>query len=325
MNSPLVFNHHALPYPSAAQAEDDLPGFVTTTYQCFKKYNFQLILLDESLDKSWYNIQLAPGYFWRDWLAIAKQDSALRDIRRAFLSLVTAQPLLALDTKSAGEGVEVGLLGNDQGLNTLQAVYVYQTYLLSLPTQTPWNQVQIDVWVEQLDETGVVSRAEIRLNNLCNSASLAHHKPALQHLNANQLSGKMLWEQRASRFPHVTLLPELQGALCNNSYPPAMLEKIRQTLIALNQFAESWQAGTYKAYQHDLLAECGLSIAVSGESTSTLQDPKKRAAREFWLPKGDKVCFANHVKLAPNLRLHFYPEPIEKTVYIGYVGPHLPV
>ncbi|MEL6721707.1 MAG: hypothetical protein AAFP10_00550 [Pseudomonadota bacterium] len=321
MNRPLVFNHHALPYPTREQARADLPDFIRTAFLCCRRYAFQLILLDGSLDLSWHNIKLAPGYYWRDWLA--KDGRSDRESRQAFLSLTTQSPLM-LD--GVGLEYEVGLPGQQANLAALQAAIVHRTYLLSLPSKLPWNQAEIEVWVTTLTEGGLVHDQQ-QLPNVCGRESLAHHASGLTDLKRQGItSGLELWEHRKNVFPHLVFLSEPVGKqLRRGNYRPDIWRKVRHALEALDRFAAAWQADQQLVYQSARLADYGVSCEVSGESASTLQDAKKRAAREFWLPAGEKVCFSEHAKLAPNVRLHFYPDAATRKLYIGYLGPHLPI
>ncbi|MEM6406426.1 MAG: hypothetical protein AAF669_07555 [Pseudomonadota bacterium] len=321
INRPLIFNHHALPYPTCEQAKADLPDFTRTAFLCCQRYACKLILLDGSLDPSWRNIKLAPGYYWRDWLE--KDSRSDQENRRAFLSLTTRSPLM-LD--GVGLECEVGLPGQQTNLTALQAAFVHQTYLLSLPNRLPWNQAEIEVWVTTLTEDGLISSQQ-QLPNVCGHESLEYHAPTLANLKQQGITGGLeLWEHRTGVFPHLKFLPKPFGnQLRRGNYRADVWHKARHALEALNRFAEAWQANRQLVYQSARLADYGMSCEVSGESASTLQNAKTRAAREFWLPTGEKVCFSEHAKLTRDIRLHFYPDAVSRQLYIGYLGPHLPI
>lgn len=322
MNRPLVFNHHALPYPTQEQAKTDLPDFIRTTFQCCRRYAFQLILLDGTLDPAWHNIQLAPDYYWRDWLA--KDSRSDRESRQAFLSLATQSPLIK---DGVGWEYEVGLPGQQTSLAALQAAVVHQTYLLSLPSVRPWNEDWIKVWINTLRQDDLVCD-ERDLPNVCGHVSLALHASDLARLKLQCVtSGQALWDSRMDLFPYLIFLSEPVGSqLCKGDYRADVWKKTRHALDALNRFAEVWQADRQIVYRaEELPARYNMPCKVSGESPSTLHDSKKRAKREFWLPTGKKVCFSDHVKLPQSFRLHFYPDAEARKLYIGYLGPHLPV
>jgi hypothetical protein len=321
MSRPLVFNHHALPYPDAEQARADLPDFMRTAFRCCRRYTFKLILLDETLGSAWQNIELAPGYYGRDGLAEIQRSD--REIYQAFLNLITRSPLLE---DKVGLEYEVGLPEQEKNLTALQAAVVYQTYLLSMPSAIPWNQAKITVWVDTLQKDELVRQTQ-QVPNVCGGQSLATHDSALTDLKRKCIAGRPeLWENRVDLFPHLAFLPRLSGnQLLRGNCRTDIWNKAYRALEALDRFAEVWQANRQLVYQSTQLADYGMPCDVSGESASTLQNKKTRAMREFWLPTGNKVCFSEHAKLPGGVRLHFYPDTETRQLYIGYLGPHLPV
>ncbi len=326
MSLALVFNHESLPYDDHEDIDAAVLAFIKISLTC-RQYGFHLMLIDTTVDKSWFGIELKKGVYWRDWFNSAKQKNELKDLVRAFRSLNTRQPMmLPEDAQLTEDSVEVGLKGESQGLSILQAAYWYETFLVSFPTATPWNQPLIDIWILKIqEEDGNSSESTSQINNLFDSHSLQQHKCTLQNLRDKRLqAGTDIWENRNSFFPCLHLLDnELKNQLCTWPHKPAILHKAKNALLAINEFVQRWQGGGFDDYQHSHLVTCGLSAEVSGESLSIKQDPKKRAEREFWLPEGKKVFCENHVKLQDGFRLHFYVSNSEKIIYIAYLGPHL--
>jgi hypothetical protein len=62
------------------------------------------------------------------------------------------------------------------------------------------------------------------------------------------------------------------------------------------------------------------SLRISPESVSTMN--LFGEDRRFQMPTGGTQIFELHIKTG-NFRFHFYPDNKSKTVYIGYIGPHL--
>ena len=54
-----------------------------------------------------------------------------------------------------------------------------------------------------------------------------------------------------------------------------------------------------------------------------MNDQRLKREREFWLPKGRKEIFENHVKLSNGYRVHFFPDNQTKHIFIGHIGQHL--
>lgn len=93
MSQEVVFNHHSLPFDNQLEARKAAPEFIRTALMC-RNFGYNLMLLDESLDSSWFGVQLAPEYVWRNWYDEALQNNELKEAVRAFRSLQTRQPLL---------------------------------------------------------------------------------------------------------------------------------------------------------------------------------------------------------------------------------------
>ncbi len=325
MNQVLVFNHHSIPFKSQSEARSAVQEFVRVALGC-RNYGYNLILLDECIDRSWFQVQLAPNYAWRNWYEEARNDDSLKDVVRAFRSLETRQPLLTeIDLEQIGHLREVGMKDEKQGLSALLACYFYGSFLISFSSSDKWASNSLQVWVLDLDENGNdFSESETSLNNVFSTESLEFHKEALENYRDEQLtSGKDLWNQRQVFFPELEFLDEFSDQLKGWRHRSDILVKAKDVLFRLNEFVDRWKKGEFSNYQHEHLASCGLSAKVSGESSSVNLDPSKKSEREFWLPKGIKVNCQNHVTLPDGYRLHFYPDPAEKIIYIAYLGPHL--
>lgn len=199
MSLTLVFNHHALPYPDTTLAEQAIDQFVVLLGRCKTRYGLNLILLDDSLDQNWFGIEVAQGYFWRDWFNTAKQRQEMRDQVRILRNLQTRQPMFLPEDQELVEYlVEVTLPDGDGNYAALQAAYWYKTWLLSFPSSPPWNQANITVNVSEPDEEqqDLIEKA-CELGNLCDEQSLELHLPAIQRCVEERLqAGKEIWEQR---------------------------------------------------------------------------------------------------------------------------------
>lgn len=324
MTLALVFNHHSLPFSSQQYVIQEVGNFIKTVRAC-ANYGFNLVLVDETQDSSLFGVELTQGYYFRDWFNWAKHQPEQRELLSAFRSLQTRRPLLLPeDEKQTDCRIEVGLIGAQQGLNTLLAAFWYKTFLISFSTSQPWNQPIIDVWVLDLDDNSTSSQSQ-QLFNLFDNASLQTHAFQLKRCRDERLTaGKDIWNNRDEFFPYLQLLEnQIGNALKNWSHRNDILTKARDALVVMNDFVRCWRAGDYQDYQHQFLTECGLAAEVSGESPSVSNDSKKRSEREFWLPAGVKVYCEYHVKLPSGFRMHFYPHVSEKIIYVVYLGSHL--
>lgn len=323
MSNGIVLNHHSLPFASKEDADNGLLAFFTVLKVC-RTAGLKILLVDDDQDKSLMGLELANGYFVRNWFASASKVAELADWCRFLKSLETKQPLFeTVDIESVGDTVEVGLPKEGSGKQVLLAAFYFETFLASFTALAAWANSHIKVWVFDLDATP--EQRDEALLNLSDSASLGVHGDELkQRRNALLSSAKDIWLQRADLFPHLTLLPNQIGtSLQGWSARQDVLLKARDALNVLESFSDKWLAGEYVEYRHEYLRDLGLAAEVSGESDSVANDPKKKKERMFWLDDGRQVYCENHIKLPDGYRLHFYADAANKRVYVAYLGPHL--
>lgn len=323
MSNGIVLNHHSLPFASKEDADNGLLDFFTVLKVC-RTAGLKILLVDDDQDKSLMGLELANGYFVRNWFASASKVAELADWCRFLKSLETKQPLFeTVDIESIGDTVEVGLPEEGSGKQVLLASFYFETFLASFTALTAWANSHIKVWVFELDATPE-QRVETLLN-LSDSVSLGVHGDELkQRRNALLKTAKDIWLQRSDLFPHITLLPNQIGtSLRSWSARQDILLKARDALNVLESFSDKWLADEYVEYRHEYLRDLGLAAEVSGESDSVNNDPKKKKERMFWLDDGRHVYCENHVKLPDGYRLHFYADSANKQIYVAYLGPHL--
>ncbi len=323
MSNGIVLNHHSLPFASKEDADNGLLAFFNVLKVC-RTAGLKILLVDEDQDKSLMGLELANGYYVRNWFASASKVAELADWCRFLKSLETKQPLFeTVDIESVGDALEVGLPGETSGKPVLLAAFYFETFLASFTALAAWANSHIKVWIFEIDPTP--EQRDETLLNLSDSASLGVHGDELkQRRNALLSSAKNIWLQRADLFPHLTLLPNQIGtSLQGWSARQGVLLKARDALNVLESFTEKWLAGEYVEYRHEYLRDLGLAAEVSGESDSVANDPKKKKERMFWLDDGRQVYCENHIKLPDGYRLHFYADAANKRIYVAYLGPHL--
>jgi len=105
-----------------------------------------------------------------------------------------------------------------------------------------------------------------------------------------------------------------------NNYSQQEFKQILERLLALDNYNQSWVLGDFAPKNVTLTT----SLNVSYESDKTNNNPKLAAKRYFQLPNGKREYFEPHIK-SGNFRIHFYPQNSEHIIYVGYIGPHLPI
>lgn len=99
-----------------------------------------------------------------------------------------------------------------------------------------------------------------------------------------------------------------------------MVRQVYERLQQLDYYIlYEWKNGTF--CEGDVSAKTPLTI--SDESDSVKRDRTYNHHRYFRIPNiGSQYCFL-HIKTGA-LRFHIYPDNDTKTIYVPYIGPHLP-
>lgn len=91
-------------------------------------------------------------------------------------------------------------------------------------------------------------------------------------------------------------------------------------LVDLDNYNKNWTQGACTPNQ----INGATSLRVSIESDTIRNDKTLKNYRMFQLPNGKTEYFEMHIKTG-ELRIHFFPLEAEHTIYIGYIGSHLPL
>jgi hypothetical protein len=326
VNAELIFNHHALPFDSSEAADAAMPDFLRLGFRA-QRAGFGVILVDENLDSTWFRVELARGYFWQDWHNRHSERDEYRDLVRAFRSIATHQPLLSpADMEAGGDLKEVCLAGAEESLTALLAAVWHEAPLLGFPTRPPWDRSPVAVTVQTMDPDGEFRESAEEIVNLCSLAVWEENEDEFRReRNAAIQTGQRLRDDWEGLFPALELCGKAPQQLSKWSRCRSLLDATKEALTVLNDFSERWRDGRIPDYSHERLRELGLNREVSGESETVRNNPSLRRHREIWLPSGNKVFFENHVKLPRGFRLHFFPDGESRTIFVGYIGLHLPL
>lgn len=131
-----------------------------------------------------------------------------------------------------------------------------------------------------------------------------------------ELTPETFWERREELFSRIVLCANVKAQIrtIGGMYLEQIIDKIRELD---NYVVNNWNEGNFN-YRN---ANNNAALNISPESNSTMQQQELVNMRVFSLPDGRRECFELHIKTG-NLRFHFYPENF--TIYIGYIGNHLP-
>jgi hypothetical protein len=327
LSEAIVFNHHSLPFDTISLARENVPVFLRVSLKA-SRIGYSVILVDESVDGKWFRLQLADAYYFQDWQRQEQENSQSRDSIRAFLSLATRQSLfLAEDYQREVELFDVHLPGNRMSLSALRSAAWHDAPIISFLTRDPWKSSPVSAIVDELSpDDGNIRSSKIEIDNLCEARVVEGLESRLRADRLGALhSGRQILDEKESRYPLLIFCGKSIEQLSSWSHSSTVLDQIKDSLSALNEFSRRWRSGEVLQYTHEKIIALGSQHKVSGESPSVTKNPFLRKFREFWLPSGTKEYFENHVKLAKGFRLHFFPDARDRTLYIGYIGPHLPL
>lgn len=304
MTSLLVFNHHALPFSSSEAADRAVPDFIRTCFMA-SRAGLSTILLDESVDRKWFSLELSEGYCWRNWYERNNNDSN-RDMIRAFRSILTRQPLF--DSCDFGCGVDLVEVKVD-GVEypALRAAVWNDSPLVSFPTRNPWNVSPVAVHVVKMDTDGELKETCADIVNFYSSVVFGRSRPGLVvEMDSLVNTGRELHGRMREYFPCLVLCGKANEQLRRWSASMTLFNQVKESFRALNDFCEHWRSGGDAVWSDSILRTFGLNHEVHGESETVRQNPLLRAEREFHLPTGEKKMFEKHIVLSSGYRIHFY-------------------
>lgn len=322
MSGTLVFNHHSLPFDQCSAADAAIPDFLKVCVEA-KNAGLSTILVDESIDASWFRQELSPGYYFQDWYN-KNREGDQRDSLRAFRSIATQQPFFnPQDIKNGVELFEVFL--SDSSYAALGAAVWHISPIVSFATREPWLTTPLTVNVKKIElDTEELVSENVEIPNYFNYTVFSKDiAEILAQREALLLSGREVIVQAETHYPFIVLCGKSKQQLLKWSAGITIFGQVKRSLLELNSFVEKWQYGQFDYYSADNLNKSGLPYRVSRESESVRDNPALKKERMFWLPSGVEAFFEEHIKLTNGYRLHFYPDQTEKKIYVGYIGPHL--
>lgn len=325
MNNTFVFNHHSLPFASRQSADAFIPEFLKICTGASTSVGLNTILVNGSIDHSWFRVELSRGYLWGDWFNQNKNNNQLKEEIQVFRRITTQSPFFELEEIGSDlDTFDVREKSLDQSFSALRASEWYGSPLCSFPTCSPWDTNPLEVCVETLDNDGNLLEKEKSLLNIHSLSVWESIKRVLiDERNERIANGRALWEKKIDHFPFLVFCGKTSSQLQRWSHGNDIFQQAKDALAGLNNYAEKMKIGKTKGYSDQQLRDSGLGFMVSGESLTVKQTPKLRKEREFYLPNGDKMFFETHVKLMNGFRIHFFPEPAGGVIYVGYIGPHL--
>ena len=314
-----VLNDASLPFSSKDDADSFFPTFISIMDAGFK-FKLKAILLSEQLSNNWFDINLAEEYSFRAWLG--NQE---REYRRKVRSLIsrTNSPIISKqdnDNLSRFEYSEF-TLAEDESVNVsaLGATYLLRQQAISLLSKGWCKLEKIRIKHKELFGNSIKDGVVTVSNVATFEQWLQSKKQLLEERKISVQQGKtLLWDNRERDFPNLIFFGDAPKQLQNLQLSKVVFAQLWTTLVKLSDYCES--NGTYSLM--DITEKTGLTA--SDESETVKNNPKLRRYREVTL-EGQKIFVGYHTKnFSGAMRLYFYPNSTEKSIYISYFGKHLP-
>ena len=184
---------------------------------------------------------------------------------------------------------------------------------VGFPSEPVWDQDRVSVIFAEMLRNGEIESAAEDIDNLARSAHAApiadRHR---ERLRLECRSPADLWRRRGQLFPHLTFGPDVEDQLVKVN----VLSTVVNRLADLDTSAATWRESGGAAPPW--------TCKVTPESESVMNDERLRERRRFRSVGGARDLFEWHARFGSDGRIHLRFEARERTVEIGYVGPHLP-
>ncbi len=185
---------------------------------------------------------------------------------------------------------------------------------VSFPSEPVWDRDSLTVRFHELLPNDELFEAAEDVDNLARSG---HAQPIRSRHRAGLAdrcsSGRELWANRRSLYPHLRLGPDVEANL--ERLDAGLLSVVLKRLGHLDEAADQWETGAAPAWP----------CKVTPESKTTMNNPRYRRARTFRSVSGTREIFEWHARFGDSGRIHLRFEARERIVEIGYIGTHLPI
>lgn len=135
--------------------------------------------------------------------------------------------------------------------------------------------------------------------------------------NLSRIDFRSFWEKRKQLFPNLELCGEVKAQISRIGNSP-IFNQIIERLKELDEAVKIWQNGTGDFSYKTINREYALRISPETEQTMARYGNE----RIFSLPNHSRQKFELHIKTG-DLRFHFYPDNLNRKLYVGYIGKHL--
>ncbi|MBR0459016.1 MAG: hypothetical protein IJJ26_07250 [Victivallales bacterium] len=265
-----------------------------------------------------------PGMNLKKWLFSKDGSADEQDIKKRLRPLFTNGALIE-NLMSPDCGKEVFYNDREIGLSGMLASYVFSLPSISMQAEEFLDQCCFSLDIYDLDSEGEI----IKCNEKVTSISQTVH--IKQIADENML--KMLKEISSGKDV-LTVADEMLSYLDFSKKAKDQLEKLNASSYIYNGF--SWICFTLLKLNHVMhlalqnanktFCECAIETSAMNMSDESISTKRKyKGTRTFEWDDGTlRDCWLHVKNIGSNIRIHVYPDPIVRKLYIGYIGGHLP-
>lgn len=254
-------------------------------------------------------LELALDYPLARW---RNDESVDKEERSYFRTIVhRSPPLVDLPDQQEEAGATEAWLEGVRSQSCL-AAYLASGLMLSFDADPPrWDRRELVIEVDALDQQLEIVRVPVELPHASQPGHVDHWRTWIDFRLRTVGSAQELWERRNELYPNLVLFPRVEDDLIRLS--PDQFQQVRVKLDDLQRESERWTRG---GFPHAQLPN------PSPESQPTMA--RYSDERTFTGPDGARQEFTWHLRYTPHAgRLYYHPNQ-PGTVWIGYIGPHLP-
>lgn len=312
----LVFNELSIPSEphnpadTIYQAREWMTTFVDTLWEASRHRVKNL-----RTHRQFVELNLLSGYSLLQWLNDREVDQIARQyVKTKASKLPYLEDLPDIEDRSRLFDFKI----NSNVAHGCGAAYLLESIAISLPCRDMWNIDQLDIGIEELDETTAdIKKYSSPIKHVSCADHVTTHAEWIQgRLQSGVQNGADLLKKASDWFSHIRFTDNAEEQINGMTSGTPQLRQVVIKLIAMEAYCSRWTSGGFVA---DVL------LNVSRESSPVRDNPKLRGQRTFKCKDGVERFFEWHARLTPDeWRLHFFPDEENHIILVGYVGPHLP-
>lgn len=308
--------------PNEALARAMMENFVEAFSAASRYFSQMQILRLFSTIPNFFMATIAPDYTVQNFTKDGRSD----EVARTRLKTIIIKQTITWDEEDEkkSEIDDTIFCHNNQDCKGLGLAYLEDQLAISLASDAIWNNINIDLIKKTIAVDGENWEVEpITVRHFSTKEHFKYHRAWLQEKqDALITSGNDLWDRKELLYPKLRFCGDTENQL-RAGHGQTHLDGVKEILGMLNVIAIDLE-DEEKDFIVDWV-KANYLIDISGESDSTMNQPKLVNYRKFNLWSGRSEIFELHAKGA-DLRIHIFPERTdgEMCIYIGCIVSHLP-